>query len=66
MGIKIERDVTIQQLQADVFNQIQQLAPKPKVEEQVVPIIQEISVEDAIRELIELEKLNALPQEHPQ
>jgi len=66
MGVNIQRDATIQDLQNQVFSQIKELIPKPKVEEQAPLVIHEVSVEDAIRELMELERLNASPQEHPQ
>lgn len=54
-GVHIERDNTIKQQEASLFAQLANLVepPKPKVEKNQ---IKSISFEDALKELIEMEK----------
>lgn len=60
----IQRDVNIMRFENDVFQQIINALPPPAPTEQnndvKTPIVHNVSVEDAIRELIEMEKAGKL------
>lgn len=66
-GVTITRDEQLTNLEQSVFNQIRSVLPAVEVKEKPPEfVIPEVSLEDAIKELIELEKLNALHQEYQQ
>lgn len=66
-GVNITRDEQLTNLEQSVFNQIRSVLPPVEVKEKPPEfVIPEVSLEDAIKELIELEKLNALHQEYQQ
>ena len=61
MPVARERDPNLIQLENSVFNQLVQIAKEnsPKIDTPVaskMPAIRQVSVEDAIRELLDLEK----------
>jgi len=66
-GVHITRDEQLTQLEQSVFNQIRSVLPVLEIKEKPPEyVIQEVDLEAAIKELIELEKLNALHQEYQQ
>lgn len=66
-GVKITRDEQLVSLEQSVFAQIRSVLPKVEVQEKPPePLIQEVDLETAIRELIALDKLNASHQEYQQ
>jgi|688.fasta_scaffold1068286_2 hypothetical protein len=59
-GVNIERDLTIAALEKSVFDQIKAFGP---VQQKVEPSdlkIEYVDLEAAIKELVELEKLNTI------
>ena len=60
--VEIERDKSIRDLEQDLFKTISDIMPKEKVEE-VIPLIPEVSFEQALKELIEMEN-NLTSQEN--
>jgi hypothetical protein len=52
----IEKDPTIARLEEDVFSKLREISPPEELQKPIN--IQPLSVEDAIKELIELEKAN--------
>jgi hypothetical protein len=66
-GIQFTRDEQLTSLEQSVFSQIRSVLPVveiPRVMNE--PVIQEINLETAIQELLELEKLNFSHQEYQQ
>lgn len=54
----IERDPTIAQLEKDLFSKIKEISPKEEIK--TVTNISSISVEDAIKELIQIYKNDSI------
>jgi hypothetical protein len=52
----IEKDPTIARLEQDVFSKLREISPPEEIQKPIG--VQPLSVEDAIKELIELEKTN--------
>lgn len=65
-GVQYDRDPNLNALDISVLNQLRSLTPQPLKAETPDPIIQDVGLEFAIKELMELEAFIALPQEHPQ
>lgn len=66
-GVNITRDEQLTSLEQSVFAQIRSVLPPVEVREKPPEfVIPEVSLEDAIKELIELEKLNVSHQEYQQ
>lgn len=65
-GVHITRDEQLTDLERTVFSQMRSVLPVEIKEKPLEHIIREVSFEDAIKELIELEKLNASHQEYQQ
>ncbi len=56
----IEKDPTIARLEQDVFSKLREISPPEEIQKPVG--VQPLSVEDAIKELIELEKAMLQPK----
>ena len=56
----IEKDPTIARLEQDLFDKIQEISPPEPIQKPIG--VQPLSVEDAIKELLELEKAMMQPK----
>jgi phosphopantothenoylcysteine synthetase/decarboxylase len=56
----IEKDPTIARLEQDLFAKIQEISPPEPIQKPIG--VQQLSVEDAIKELLELEKAMMQPK----
>jgi len=65
-GVHVTRDEQIVSLEQSVFSQMRSVLPIMTKEKPHEPIIREVSVEEAIKELLEIERLNASHQEYQQ
>lgn len=66
-GVHMTRDEQLTSLEQSVFSQIRSVLPPVEVKEKLPEFnIQEVNLEDAIKELLELEKLNSSLQEYQQ
>lgn len=65
-GIHFDRDPNLNALDISVLNQLKSLVEQPKTETASSPTLNEIGLEAALKELLELEQINSSPQEHQQ